>query len=108
MTPVGLGAIVIPWAVLSFALFTHRETDRAAERWQFCALRQPYTLAGERSSANDAEVTFEFFDAGRNDKGKVALPCGLGDLSAVAHRAKAEAVTDRHSTRDTRADYAFG
>ncbi|HEX4638472.1 MAG TPA: MBL fold metallo-hydrolase [Chthoniobacterales bacterium] len=47
-----------------YPLFTHRETDRAAERWQLCALRQPYTLAGERSSADDAEVTFEFFEAG--------------------------------------------
>src|SRR3989440_12794870 len=27
-----------------YPLFTHRETDRASERWQSCALRQPYTL----------------------------------------------------------------
>jgi Cft2 family RNA processing exonuclease len=47
-----------------YPLFTHRETDRAAERWQTCALRQPYTLNGERSSSSDADVTFEFFDAG--------------------------------------------
>ena len=48
-----------------YPLFTHRETDRAADRWQTCALRQPYTLAGERAPASDAEpVTFEFFDAG--------------------------------------------
>jgi Cft2 family RNA processing exonuclease len=48
-----------------YPLFTHRETDRAADRWQSCALRQPYTLAGERASASEADsVTFEFFDAG--------------------------------------------
>jgi Cft2 family RNA processing exonuclease len=48
-----------------YPLFTHRETDRAADRWQNCALRQAYTLAGERAPASDADsVTFEFFDAG--------------------------------------------
>jgi Cft2 family RNA processing exonuclease len=48
-----------------YPLFTHRETDRAAERWQLCGLRQAYTLAGERGNAADADtVTFEFFDAG--------------------------------------------
>jgi Cft2 family RNA processing exonuclease len=48
-----------------YPLFTHRETDRAADRWQTCPLRQPYTLAGERAPANETEfVTFEFFDAG--------------------------------------------
>ncbi len=48
-----------------YPLFTHRETDRAADRWQTCALRQPYTLAGERGSSNETDpLTFEFFDAG--------------------------------------------
>lgn len=48
-----------------YPLFTHRETDRAADRWQTCALRQPYSLAGERASANETDsITFEFFDAG--------------------------------------------
>jgi len=48
-----------------YPLFTHRETDRAADRWQSCALRQAYTLSGERAPATDADsVTFEFFDAG--------------------------------------------
>jgi Cft2 family RNA processing exonuclease len=48
-----------------YPLFTHRETDRVADRWQNCALRQAYTLAGERAPASDADsVTFEFFDAG--------------------------------------------
>lgn len=48
-----------------YPLFTHRETDRAAERWQSCALRRPYTLSGERSSQTEADLlTFEFFDAG--------------------------------------------
>ena len=46
-------------------LFTHRETDRAADRWQSCTLRHAYTLSGERTpAANGDAVTFEFFDAG--------------------------------------------
>jgi len=54
-----------PAAAGLYPLFTHRETDRAAERWQSCALRQPYTLAGEREARGDAEtLTFEFWDAG--------------------------------------------
>jgi len=48
-----------------YPLFTHRETDRAADRWQSCALRQSYSLSGERAPNVDADaVTFEFFDAG--------------------------------------------
>ena len=47
-----------------YPLFTHREIDRVNERWQSCALRQTYTLAGERVPANSTETTFEFFDAG--------------------------------------------
>jgi Cft2 family RNA processing exonuclease len=47
-----------------YPLFTHRGVDRAAELWQSCALRQTYTLAGERAPANSDETTFEFFDAG--------------------------------------------
>ncbi len=48
-----------------YPLFTHRETDRAADRWQSCALRQAYTLSGERAPASEADsVTVEFFDAG--------------------------------------------
>jgi len=46
-----------------YPLFTHRETDRAAARWQSCALQQSYTLSGERAPNADA-VTFEFSDAG--------------------------------------------
>src|ERR1700693_3944476 len=47
-----------------YPLFTHRESDRAADRWQSCALRQAYTLAGERAPNPDGDtVTFEFFDA---------------------------------------------
>jgi Cft2 family RNA processing exonuclease len=47
-----------------YPLFTHRETDRVSERWQSCALRQTYSLSGERAPANSSETTFEFFDAG--------------------------------------------
>ena len=47
-----------------YPLFTHRETDRASERWQSCALRQTYTLFGERVPANTLDTTFEFFEAG--------------------------------------------
>ena len=48
-----------------YPLFTHRETDRATNRWQHCPLGQPFTLEGERSpvQANN-ELTFEYCDAG--------------------------------------------
>jgi len=48
-----------------YPLFTHRETNRATDRWQHCRLGQPFTLQGERSPAqlND-ELTFEYCDAG--------------------------------------------
>ena len=47
-----------------YPLFTHREIDRVRERWRSCALRQTYTLSGERVPADSSETTFEFFDAG--------------------------------------------
>jgi Cft2 family RNA processing exonuclease len=47
-----------------YPLFIHRGVDRAAELWQSCALRQTYTLSGERVPADSNETTFEFFDAG--------------------------------------------
>jgi len=48
-----------------YPFFTHREIDHVAGRWQSCALRQPYSLSGERTSTGDSEtITFEFFDAG--------------------------------------------
>ena len=48
-----------------YPLFTHRETDRATEVWQYCALRQAYTLAGERAAADATDsLTFEFWEAG--------------------------------------------
>ena len=48
-----------------YPLFTHRETNRATDRWQHCPWRQPFTVDGERSPArpND-ELSFEFWDAG--------------------------------------------
>lgn len=48
-----------------YPLFTHRETDRATDRWQHCPIGQPFTLDGERSPAapND-EISFEFRQAG--------------------------------------------
>src|SRR5262249_17983519 len=50
---------------MSYPLFTHRETDRAAERWRWCPLRQRISTAGERASRREKEaLTFEFFDAG--------------------------------------------
>jgi Cft2 family RNA processing exonuclease len=48
-----------------YPLFTHRETDKAAEQWQFCPTRQRINLAGERASPKiDDACTFEFLDAG--------------------------------------------
>jgi len=48
-----------------YPLFTHRETDRATNRWQHCPLGQAFTLAGERSpTRSNDELTFEYFEAG--------------------------------------------
>ena len=47
-----------------YPLFTHRETDRASDRWQTCPLRQTFTLAGERAKPDETQLTFEFWDAG--------------------------------------------
>ena len=49
----------------SYPLFTHRETDRAADFWHWCSMRQRITLSGERATKRDTNaLTFEFFDAG--------------------------------------------
>jgi Cft2 family RNA processing exonuclease len=48
-----------------YPLFTHREIDRASERWRWCPARQPISIAGERAAGLEKEtLTFEFFDAG--------------------------------------------
>jgi len=48
-----------------YPLFTHRETERATDRWQHCPLGQPFTVNGERSPARpDDELSFEFCGAG--------------------------------------------
>ena len=50
---------------MSYPLFTHRETDRASERWRWCPLRQRISIAGERAPQHEKDaLTFEFFDAG--------------------------------------------
>jgi Cft2 family RNA processing exonuclease len=49
----------------SYPLFTHRETDRASERWRWCPLRQRISISGERAPEREKDaLTFEFFDAG--------------------------------------------
>src|SRR5438067_9140391 len=49
----------------SYPLFTHRETDRASERWRWCPLRQRISISGERAPQREKDaLTFEFFDAG--------------------------------------------
>jgi len=48
-----------------YPLFTHREADRASERWRWCPLRRPLSISGERASQHEKDaLTFEFFDAG--------------------------------------------
>ena len=50
---------------MSYPLFTHRETDRASERWRWCPLRQRFSIAGERAPQRERNAfTFEFFEAG--------------------------------------------
>src|SRR2546423_7320540 len=49
----------------TYPLFTHRETDRASERWRWCPLRQRISIAGERAPHRERDaLTFEFFEAG--------------------------------------------
>src|SRR4029434_7666607 len=49
----------------SYPLFTHREADRASERWRWCPLRQRISISGERAPEGEKDtLTFEFFDAG--------------------------------------------
>jgi Cft2 family RNA processing exonuclease len=51
--------------VAIYPLFTHKETDRATDRWRWCPLGQPFTLEGERAKAHEADaLTVEFVDAG--------------------------------------------
>ncbi|MEO5721997.1 MAG: MBL fold metallo-hydrolase [Chthoniobacterales bacterium] len=48
-----------------YPLFTHKETNRAAESWRSCRFRQAISLSGERVGNRAGEgVTFEFIDAG--------------------------------------------
>ena len=50
---------------MSYPLFTHREIDRASERWRRCLMRQRISIAGERAAPREKDtLTFEFFDAG--------------------------------------------
>jgi Cft2 family RNA processing exonuclease len=50
---------------MSYPLFTHRETDKASERWRWCPVRQRISIAGERAPQRERNApTFEFFDAG--------------------------------------------
>jgi Cft2 family RNA processing exonuclease len=50
---------------MSYPLFTHREIDRASERWRSCPLRHQISIAGERASGREKDaLTFGFFDAG--------------------------------------------
>lgn len=51
--------------VVMYPLFTHKETDRATDRWRWCPLGQPFTLEGERASRSGGDaLTVEFVDAG--------------------------------------------
>ena len=52
--------------VVMYPLFTHREADRASDRWRSCPMRQPFTLGGDRArrDENDGGITVEFVDAG--------------------------------------------
>ena len=48
-----------------YPFFTHREIDRASERWRWCPLRQRISVSGERAPEREKDaLTFEFFDAG--------------------------------------------
>lgn len=66
-----------------YPLFTHRETDRASDLWQWCPLRQPMLISGERVPQRETDaLTFEFFDAGHvlGSAGILLRADGLYDL----------------------------
>ena len=51
--------------LVMYPLFTHRQTERATDRWRSCPLRQPFTVEGERARRENEEgITVEFVDAG--------------------------------------------
>lgn len=48
-----------------YPLFTHKETNRAADMWRSCRFRQRINLAGERMNQRKGSgMNFEFVDAG--------------------------------------------
>ena len=48
-----------------YPLFTHREIDRATERWRSCPVHRRISISGERAPQGERDsLTFEFFDAG--------------------------------------------
>lgn len=50
---------------MSYPLFTHRETDRASERWRWCPTRQRISITGERAPIHEKDaLTLELFAAG--------------------------------------------
>src|SRR5205807_4243461 len=51
-----LGTVLYP-------LFTHRETERASDRWHFCRYRQGYSTNPDPDS-HDGDLAFEFWDGG--------------------------------------------
>ena len=51
--------------ITSYPLFSHREIDLAVKRWRSAPLRTRFDISGERLRPDeDAELSFEFFDAG--------------------------------------------
>jgi Cft2 family RNA processing exonuclease len=50
---------------MSYPFFTHRETDRASERWRWCPVSERISIFGERAPERERDaLTFKFFDAG--------------------------------------------
>ena len=48
-----------------YPLFTHRETERATDRWRHCRFGQPFTVDGERAPTQPNDrISFEFCHAG--------------------------------------------
>lgn len=51
--------------VAGYPLFSHREIDTATKRWRNAPLHTRFDITGERLRADEeADVSFEFFDAG--------------------------------------------
>ncbi len=64
--------------IKEYPLFTHQEAERLTEDWVWRKYRQRYAMDGERAGSGEADVTFEFHEAG-HILGAAAVMFQVGD-----------------------------